>query len=207
MFGRSRQVPVSEEGAPAESAPASSVSRRASAVAAPARVNPGGGIGLGSIGFLTVCLGAWAGIVPFVGPAFGYSATGRGSWIWNLPNAILWLVPGAVAVFFGFVMMTRAPSVPRGAGKSGHFGSGFIVALCGGWLALGPFCWAVLEGFMPIRPAAPLTELIYWVGYSIGPGVLLGIFGGIAMGIAVLTRSTEATALATTRVSEQRVAA
>lgn len=205
MFGRSRQAPTYEEAAPAEGVAASSVTRRG--VGEPAVVNPGGGLSLGSIGFLTICLGAWAGIVPFVGPLFGYSATGRSAWVWNMPNALLWLAPGAVAVFFGLVMLARAPFLRSGAGGGTHFGAGFIVVLCGGWLALGPFCWLVLEGVMPIRHAAPLRELTFWVGYSIGPGVLLAVFGGIAMGIAMLTKRTEAAALAPRTMSNERIAA
>lgn len=203
MFRRSRRVPVYEEGAPVGETAAP-----VSPVAEPVVVNPGGGLGLGSIGLLTVFLGAWAGIVPFVGPLFGYSATGNGAWYWNLTNALLWLVPGAAAVFFGFVMLGRAPFVRMGAGRSGHFGSGFVVAVAGAWLALGPFCWRVLQGGMPIRHAAPLRELAYWVGYNIGPGVLLGVFGGIAMGIAMLTRRSAPTAaVTTTEVREEPLAA
>lgn len=210
MFGRSRRVPAYEGGAPVsedEAVPASTVTRRSTPMAAPAVVNPGAGLGLGSIGFLTLVLGAWAGIVPFVGPLFGFSATGRQAWVWNLPNALLWLVPGAVAVFFGLVMLARAPFARTGIGRGGHLGGGFIVACCGAWLAIGPFCWRVLEGGMPIRGASPLRELWYWIGYSIGPGVLLALLGGAAMGVAVLTRRNEAVAARPASVREEPLAA
>jgi|GEM_PF-3418494 hypothetical protein len=35
--------------------------------------------GLRLAGLLTLLLGAWAGIVPFLGPSFGYSGDGAGS--------------------------------------------------------------------------------------------------------------------------------
>ena len=47
----------------------------------------------GATGIFTVLLGAWAGIVVFVGPLFGYDAQGRGSWVWNSNHAFLHLAP------------------------------------------------------------------------------------------------------------------
>jgi hypothetical protein len=46
-------------------------------------------------GFLTLLLGAWAGIVAFVAPAFSFSADGSPVWTWNLAHSLLFLVPGA----------------------------------------------------------------------------------------------------------------
>ena len=40
-------------------------------------------------GFLALLLSAWAGIVPFVGPSFGFSADGTASWTWNLVHGLL----------------------------------------------------------------------------------------------------------------------
>ncbi len=37
-----------------------------------------GRIGIGTVGFLTILISAWGGIIPYVGPAFGYSADGAG---------------------------------------------------------------------------------------------------------------------------------
>lgn len=166
---------------------------------AAAVVNPGAGFGVGTIGILTVLLGAWAGIVPFVGPLFGFSATGRGAWVWDLPNALLWLVPGAVAVVLGLAMLSRAPGARFGLTTGAPMSAGFLVSCCGAWLAIGPFAWRVLEGGLPIRAAAPLHELAYWIGYSVGPGVLLAVLGGAAMGAALLTRrAVPAEALAST---------
>lgn len=209
MFGRSRRVPVYEE-APvattAEGVPASAVTTRARAVE-PVLANPGAGAGLGTIAFFTIVLGAWAGIVPFVGPLFGYSATGHGAWLWNLPNALLWLVPGAVAVFFGFVLASRAPAARYGMGRIGPMTAGLIIACCGAWLAIGPFCWRVLEGAMPIRPAGPLHEFIYWVGYAIGPGIILALLGGAAVGIAMVNRRTAPVASVERTVTREPIAA
>jgi hypothetical protein len=66
-------------------------------------------ISLSSIGILTVLISAWGGIIPYVGPAFGYSADGSGSWQWNLTHSVLALVPGAVGCLIGFSFLARIP--------------------------------------------------------------------------------------------------
>ncbi len=168
--------------------------------------NPGAGAGLATIGFLTMLLGAWAGIVPFVGPEFGFNATGTGAWVWNLSHAVIWLVGGGAAVLLGLMMMSAAPFARRGMAKIGPIWAGFLVACSGAWLAIGPFAWRVLDHSVPIRPAGALHELAYWVGCSLGPGVLLGLLGGIAMGVAMMTRPGTQVPVAET-ASQTRIAA
>ncbi len=163
-------------------------SRVVSPATAPVVVNPGAGASLGTVGLLTLLVGAWAGIIPFVGPLFGFNATGTPAWTWSLEHALVWLVPGAVAVVFGMTMLALAPMARTGMSRIGPMWEGFIVACCGSWLVISPVAWRVLEGARSIRPAGTTTELVYWIGYDLGPGVLLAVLGGMAMGIAMLTR-------------------
>ena len=62
-------------------------------------------------GALACALGAWGGIVPFVGPIFGFSADGSPAWTWNLPHALLFLAPGAVAFVGGLAIIAGGRSV------------------------------------------------------------------------------------------------
>jgi len=78
---------------------------------------------------LTVLVGAWGGIVPFVGATMSYSADGSGSWHWDLSHVLLWLIPGALAVVLGLLMLGIVPRVLRGAGR-------FMPA----WAGLLPHC-------------------------------------------------------------------
>jgi hypothetical protein len=146
-------------------------------------VPPGG---LVVVGLMTILAGAWGGIVPFVGPIFGYSGDGTTSWYWSFPHAMLWLVPGAVAVFCGLSMLGHVWRAARGFARIGSATTGLVVAACGAWFVFGPLSWPVLEHSAGVFvPASPLRELAYWAGYSLGPGVLLATLGGIAFGWAV----------------------
>jgi hypothetical protein len=156
----------------------------------------GGGGTMVTLGVFTLLLGAWAGIVPFVGPLFGYDATGTRSWVWSYPHALLWLVPGAVAVLTGILLASQAPGISAGIARSAPWLIGALTVICGAWLVIGPLAWPVLRGRTPFLHAAPLRELSYWIGYSLGPGVLLCVLGGCAMGVAMLNRRN-AGALAT----------
>ncbi|MGH9291556.1 MAG: hypothetical protein ACRD0B_02440 [Acidimicrobiales bacterium] len=168
----------------------------AAAPAAPVAVAPvavhqrfGGGASVAMIGLLAMLFGAWGGIVPYVGPLFGFFGTGYPGWTWNLTHSLLFLVPGAAAVLMGLLTMTQGPSVSHRLPTTLPWFFGLVTALCGAWFVIGPLAWPVLEaGHHVFASASPLLELAYWVGYSLGPGVVLAILGGLTMGISVLNR-------------------
>lgn len=145
--------------------------------------------GIGVVGILAVLVGAWGGIVPFVGPTFGFSGDGSASWYWDFAHAMLWLVPGAVAVACGLAMLGLIPRALAGLGRFGSLATGIVVVACGAWFVVGSVAWPVLRHSVAVfAPASPIKELAYQVGYSLGPGVLLTMFGAFAVGWAVRSR-------------------
>jgi hypothetical protein len=134
-------------------------------------------------GFLALLVSAWAVIVPFVGPSFGFSPDGTASWTWDRAHALGALVPGAISLLacLSIVVLARHPSgtlVP-----SRLVSAGFLIFLCGAWFASIPVVWPVLVGSY-FRDASPSLTLAYWMGAATGPGVLLAAFGAFAMGRA-----------------------
>ncbi len=171
----------------------------------PLAVDDGGGAvpvgGLGALGVLTLLVGAWGGIVPFIGKLIGADADGTVSWYWSLPHALLWLAPGAAACLAAAVMLGAMPRAMVGLGRLGAVGAGFLAMLAGAWFVIGPEAWPVLMRSAGVFvPAGPLTMLARQVGYSFGPGMLLLVFGAMAMamGMAGRTRRPTAPAVRTT---------
>src|SRR5579863_6080763 len=131
--------------------------------------------------FLALLLAAWAGIVPYVGPTFGFSADGSASWNWNELHSFASLVPGAVGVLACLLILLSARQ-RHGLMSSVALGTwGFVLFVCGAWLAVTPVVWPVIVGTY-FHTASPSMTLAYWMGYASGPGVLLAGFGAFTMG-------------------------
>jgi hypothetical protein len=130
---------------------------------------------------LVALLGAWAAIVAFVGPEFGYRATETASWQWTTRNWLLHLTPGAMA----FVAGVLAASMSRAAAPS----SRGVVRLCalvmvvaGGWLVIGPALWPVFESGRPY-PSGTSAGMAFanQVGANLGPGLLIVALGAMIL--------------------------
>ena len=131
--------------------------------------------------FLALLLAAWAGIVAYVGPTFGFSADGSSSWTWNELHTFGSLVPGAVGVLASLLILMSARQ-RHGLMSSVALGTrGFVLFVCGAWLTVAPIVWPVIVGTY-FHTASPSMTLAYWMGYSSGPGVLLAGFGAFTMG-------------------------
>jgi len=132
-------------------------------------------------GLLTLLVGAWGGIVAFVGPIIGFSGDGSAAWVWSRAHALLFLVPGAAACFAGLLIMVEALSYGR-ARRSLLALGGMLTVVCGSWFIVGPLAWPALEGRSVFVGASPLRELALWIGYSLGPGGVLLMLGSFLLG-------------------------
>jgi hypothetical protein len=132
---------------------------------------------LGGLGVLSLLIGAWGGIAPYVGPTFGYDPTGVTAWHWALEPGVLALVPGAVAVLAAVLLLGGARR------QAGVGGAGLLLVLAGGWFVIGPLAWPVLVSSLPYFAAGPpLRELSYQVGTNLGPGLILAFCGALGIG-------------------------
>lgn len=160
-------------------------------VAEPVRV---GRFGVATVGLIAVLVSAWGGIVPYVGPVFGFSGDGSASWTWNLAHSLLALIPGAAGVLLGLFVMraARRTTVTRGRLSLGT--AGMLLMVCGAWFAVGPLAWPVLHhGEYFVRSVSPLRFLAHDVGYAIGTGLILVGCGGFVSGWAWRHRGPAAT--------------
>ena len=151
----------------------------------PVRLRRPWSLGVLTAGIGALLVGAWAGIVPFVGPTFGYHLGTTAAWRLTPDHYYLQLAPGAAGVLAGLVFLFF---VPRRDRKPFWRGLVIVAALlaiaAGAWLVIGPDAYTVLRHVGPNGRSLPTTSLagfVTEVGYYLGPGVLLAAFGGMAL--------------------------
>ena len=83
------------------------------------------------LGVLLVLLGAWGGIVAYVGPRFGYRMSPGAAWQWTTAHWELHAAPGAAVVVGGLLVAVAAPRMLARLGA-------MLAVLAGFWLVLGP---------------------------------------------------------------------
>lgn len=139
--------------------------------------------GLALVGFGTLLAGAWGGIAPYIGPAFGYKFSNLGSFQWTEANALLRLAPGAVAVLAGLAMLVGGARL--GGTRAGPWFWGLMAVLCGAWFVVGPAVWELLGNANPVIQGVPSSAATFVnrVGAQLGVGLLLAFFGANAMGL------------------------
>ncbi len=136
-------------------------------------------LGVAGMGVLAALLGAWAAIVGFVGPDFGYQATNNTSWQWTTANWLLHLIPGGAAFVAGLVAVALAGASTLGARSLLRLAALVIVA-AGAWLVIGPALWPVFESGSPYASAATAqTSFTNQIGANLGPGLLLVALGAM----------------------------
>jgi hypothetical protein len=129
-------------------------------------------------GLMIVLLGLWGALIPFVGPYFDYSFGTNTTWHWTTDRLWLNVVPGAVAVLGGLLLLTSAT---RARGALG----GWLATIAGAWFVVGPAVSLTWEhGRGPI--GAPLggstRQMLELVGYFYGLGALIVALAAFAAG-------------------------
>lgn len=155
-------------------------------------------------GALLVLLGAWGGLVPFIGPYFDYSYGTDQTWHWTNARGWLEVLPGAVVLVGGWLVLI-----------SKHRVSGSL----GGWLAAAGGAWFVVgQSLAPLWHTGSVGEplstrdagrAVAQLGYFYGLGVLIVFLAAFALGrLAVVgVRDLQAARRDEARAAEQARAA
>ncbi len=153
----------------------------ASAGAVETRTRP---VGFGFIGLWALLFGIWAGVVPYVGPLWGYRSNGSGALRLTMAHALLYSAPGFLAMVVGIMMLSLWPRARRLAkGRSGSAMAGMLLVLCGAWLVLEPAIWPIFyPAYHVFGPATTrVANFVNVVGYNFGPGLVLAGLGGMGL--------------------------
>ncbi|MGH3263199.1 MAG: hypothetical protein ACRDNS_14520 [Trebonia sp.] len=129
-------------------------------------------------GLLVALLGIWGGIIPFVGPYFGYAYTPDTVWTYNTGRLWLEILPGAGALLGGLLIMTA---------RSRHvalFGSLLAVA-SGAWFALGnvfaPLWTTAAPAGVPASSGISM-RVLEQVGFFTGLGIVIVLIAAAVAG-------------------------
>ena len=129
-------------------------------------------------GVLLVLLGAWGGLIAFVGPYFHYAYTPDSAWSYTPGRLWLEILPGAGAVAGGVITLASASR------PVAMFGA-WLAAISGAWFALGTVighAWAG-SGLSAGTPAGgTLTRAVEQIGFFTGLGVAIVFLAALALG-------------------------
>jgi hypothetical protein len=141
-----------------------------------------------AIGVLALVLGAWGGLVPYIGHALNFNADGSSLWTWNLQHGLLYLAPGTAAFVGGGVLVLSAwVDNVRGFDVSRvilPFGA-LLLGLSGIWFILGPSIWPIYYAGHVFAAATPVRTFAEMLVYNLSEGVILSVLAGIVVTWAV----------------------
>jgi hypothetical protein len=129
-------------------------------------------------GLLVIILGVWGGLIPFIGPYFHYSFGGDQTWHFTMQRLWLDILPGAVAVLGGFMLLTASSRI-------GGLTGGWIALAAGAWFAIGPavsLLWDQNIYAIGAPHGGSVRRMLEWVGYFHGLGVAIVGLSAFAMG-------------------------
>lgn len=130
-------------------------------------------------GGLLVLLGIWGGLVPFIGPQFGYGYTPDTAWTWTWGRFWLEVIP-AIAVILGGLGLAGARTHTMG------MTSGWLASIGGAWFILGPIFSTLWTGG-PSDTGAPVAastvgRVLQEIGLFSGLGTVILFLGAVALG-------------------------
>ncbi|MHA3022262.1 hypothetical protein ACXPWS_18655 [Mycobacterium sp. BMJ-28] len=129
-------------------------------------------------GLLLVILGAWGALAPFIGPYIDFAYTPNQAWTWTASRGWLEVLPGAVAVLGGLLLLMSRNRA---------------TAMLGGWLGVAAGAWFVIGRSFTATLAlgdigAPTTALnsqgvlLLELSFFTGLGTLIAVLAGMAVG-------------------------
>jgi hypothetical protein len=129
-------------------------------------------------GVLLVLLGAWGGLIAFVGPYFHYAYTPDTAWSYTSGRLWMEVLPGAGALVGGLIALASASR------PVAMFGA-WLAAISGAWFALGTIighAWAG-SGLTAGTPVGGnLTRVVEQIGFFTGLGVVIVFLAALALG-------------------------
>jgi hypothetical protein len=158
-------------------------------------------------GVLLVLLGAWGGLIAFIGPYFHYAYTPDSAWSYTSGRLWLEVLPGAGALVGGLIALASASR------PVAMFGA-WLAAISGAWFVLGAIIGRVWAG-SGLTAGTPvggtLTRVVEQIGFFTGLGVVIVFLAALALGrllvVGIRDGATRAGTMPPRRATRRRRAA
>jgi hypothetical protein len=129
-------------------------------------------------GVLIIILGVWGALIPFIGPYFHYAFGSYSSWHFTMNRLWLDIVPGALAVIGGLMLL-------KATTRKGGLIGGWLALAAGAWFAIGPavsLLWHASGDPIGAPAGGHIRQMAEWLGFFSGLGVLIVALSAFAMG-------------------------
>jgi hypothetical protein len=129
-------------------------------------------------GILIVVLGLWGALVPFIGPYFHYAFGSYSAWHFTTNRLWLDVIPGAVAVIGGLMLLTASS-------RTGGLLGGWLALAAGVWFAIGPvvsLLWHSTGNPIGVPVGGHNRQMVELLGYFYALGVAIAALAAFAMG-------------------------
>jgi hypothetical protein len=128
-------------------------------------------------GLSLIVLGAWGALIPFIGPYFNFAYTPDQTWHWTSARGWLAVLPGAVTVLGGLLVLMSSRRSAAVLGSS-------LAALAGAWFIVGPTMATVLNIGDVGSPTGSTdgVRALETLAFFSGLGALIVFIAGTALG-------------------------
>ncbi|MGB3482028.1 MAG: hypothetical protein WBB07_07390 [Mycobacterium sp.] len=128
-------------------------------------------------GFLLIVLGLWGALIPFVGPYFDFAYTPAQPWVWTQARGWLEVLPGAVVVVGGLLLLTSRNRASATLGA-------WLAVVAGAWFVIGRAFATVLSMGQIGAPAATTAAMAVAIelAFFSGLGSLIVFLAAAALG-------------------------
>lgn len=129
-------------------------------------------------GIVIIVLGIWGALIPFIGPYFHYAFGSFSTWHFTTNRLWLSIIPGAVAVIGGLLLL-------KSASRSGGLLGGWLALAAGAWFAIGPtvsLLWHSAGNPIGAPAGGHIRQMVELLGYFYLLGVLIVGLAAFAMG-------------------------
>ncbi|MDV6276536.1 hypothetical protein R3Q06_23840 [Rhodococcus erythropolis] len=128
-------------------------------------------------GILLILLGLWGALIPFVGPYFSFAFVPDQAWTWTSGRGWLEVLPGAVTVIGGILLLFSANRAVASLGA-------WMAVVGGAWFIVGPTLAPVLHLGEAGTPSAtePAIKAAQQLAFFEGLGAVILFLGASAVG-------------------------